>query len=135
MNRNYTNHYIQRIKGFILKYKNKTKARHTSITKDINVIKFHGEFTIIGRYNTAPPYDGYYSAPVCVTSSASGFFKIRRSQARYSLAPCQAQTCAWLRREDSNLQPSPYSLPHISMGRGTISYPYPCGFRTQVHSF
>ena len=30
-----------------------------------------------------------------------------------------------LRREDSNLQPRPYSLPDVSIGRGTISYPSP----------
>lgn len=29
----------------------------------------------------------------------------------------------WLRGKDSNLQPSPYSLPGLSAGRGTISYP------------
>jgi hypothetical protein len=30
-----------------------------------------------------------------------------------------------LRGEDSNLQPYPYSLPSLSQGRGTISYPSP----------
>ena len=42
----------------------------------------------------------------------------------------------WLRRKDSNLQPRPYSLPDVSIGRGTISYPYlKIRIRIRVHSF
>ena len=67
--------------------------------EDVNVVKFHKTLggTRLGGTRLRLPQSKSASDYLADTI----LYLPLRSQARYSLAPCQAQTCAWLESWDS----------------------------------